>query len=151
MAGIKFSAVTGENLTTTSAKTLLQIVAPANQRVLVKGVSVSFKGITPTDPPIKVDVLRQTTAGTMSALTCAKRSDSSATAETVQTTAQQNATAEPTAGDVLWSRETPGQFGQTEYFPFDDPIHVPGGTRLGLRVTNGGTSINAIAQFDCEE
>ena len=151
MAGIYFSAVTDEHLTTLATKTLLQIKAPDHQRVLVHGVHVSFKGITPTDAPIKVDVLRQTTAGTMTSLTPVKTSDLSSVGEAIQTTAQQNATAEPTPGEVLWSREIPGQFGQTEYFPFNEPKHVPGGTYLGLRVTNGGTSINAIAQFDCQE
>ena len=66
MAGLKLAAVTAAIATGTAAKTLAQIIAPANHRVQLKRLEISFDGVTNTATPIKVDILRQTTAGTMS-------------------------------------------------------------------------------------
>ena len=63
MAGILAVAQTGEISTGTSQKTLLQIVAATNHRVLVKEWSISFKGVSNTAAPIEVELLRQTDAG----------------------------------------------------------------------------------------
>ena len=148
MAGVRFTGTTGEVSTGTSAKTILQIVAAANQRVLVREWAVSFDGIAPTDAPIFVRVLRQTTAGTMSALTL--RKIASGDDETLQTTAQHTATAEPTAGDVLMSQQVHPQTGYTWQAPFGGELIVPGGTRLGIEVT-AGVSVNCVARMTCEE
>src|SRR5262245_33656263 len=115
MAGVRFKGVTGQIATGTSAKTLAQIVAAANHGVLLEEVSISFDGTSNTATPIKVDILRQTTAGTMSALTLVKDPDD--TDETLQTTAQHTATAEPTASDVLATEHVHPQQGYTWYFP----------------------------------
>lgn len=148
MAGIRSACVTGEITTGTSVKTLLQIIAPTNQRLLVKEASVSFKGIVSTGTPAKVDILRQTTAGTMTSLTPVKWN--SADDETLQITAQHTSTSEPTAGDVLWSEEVHPQTGYTWQAPFGMEFVVPGGTRLGLRVTTAETT-SAIARMIVEE
>ena len=143
MSGVLFNANTGEVTTGTSAKTIIQIVAASNHRVFIKCVDVSFKGIVVTDAPIYVRVLRQTTAGTMSALTPTKGNN--ADDETLQTTAQHTATAEPTAGDVLKSREIhpqmSGRFG---------PFWMPGGTKLGVEVT-AGVSTSCVVSVEGEE
>lgn len=85
-------------LAAATAKTIIQLVAPANHRVKVLGWGVSFDGTSATAEPVQVRLLRQTTAGTMSALTPVLTRTA---AETIQSTAQHTATAEPTAGDVL--------------------------------------------------
>ena len=103
--------------------------------------------MTNTATPIKVDILRQTTAGTMSSLTPVKRGNFT---ETLQTTAQHTATAEPTAGDVLRSFYVHPQQGEVWEAPFDDPIDIPGGTRLGVRAT-ASASVNALVALDLEE
>ena len=148
MAGVGFKAVTGEIATGTSAKTLLQILAPANQRLKVKEWSISFTGVSNTGVPIKVDVLRQTTAGTMTSLTPVQGNNSDS--ETLQVTAQHTATVEPTAGDVLFSEEVHPQYGYTWQAPFGDEIPVKGGSRLAIRVT-AAASVSAIARFVGEE
>lgn len=128
MSGVGFRANTAQVATGTSAKTILQIVAASNHRVVVNKIVVSFEGVTVTDAPIQVRVLRQSTAGTMSALTLVKDGD---TAETLEVSAQHTASAEPTAGDVLESQLVHPQSSRV----FVGPYTIPGGGRLGVEVT----------------
>lgn len=133
-----------------TAKTMLQIVAPAQQRLDLRAISVGFDGVNPSAEAFTIELLRQTTAGTMSSATPVK---DSAGSETIQTTAQKNATAEPTAGDVLNRWEHHPQSGSfVEKFDKRE-IEIPGGTRLGLRVTcpTGGTPGNCAATMKLEE
>lgn len=148
MAGIRAVAQTAAITTGTSAKTLLQLVAATNTRALVNEWSVSFNGVSPSGEPIKVDILRQTTAGTMSALTPVK--DPNLGSETLQTTAQHTSTGEPTAGDILHTEYIHPQQGDTWQARFAEPIVVNGGARLGLRVT-AAASVSAVARFRFEE
>lgn len=148
MAGVGFCAVTGAISTGTAAKTLLQLIAAANQRALLKQIEISFAGISPTAAPIKVDILRQTNAGSMSELTLVKANPSDD--ETLQTTATHTSTGEPSAGNVLWSDYIHPQQGLLWQATFDTPIVVPGGTRLGIRVT-AGESVNALVSVRGEE
>lgn len=144
MAGVGFAAVTAEIATGTAAKTLAQVVAASNHRLLIKEISVSFQGTSNTAAPILVRVLRQTTAGTTSALTPVKTN--SADDETLQVTARHTATAEPTASDVLMTELVHPQTGYTWQAPFGGELVVPGGGRLGIEVT-AAASVDAIARF----
>ena len=150
MAGVAFTIQSAaSNATTTSTKTLAQVVAATNQRVKVKEISISFQGTNVTAAPIEVDILRQTTAGTMSANTPSKVNSSDS--ETLQTTAQENATAEPTAGAVLYTEFVHPQTGFLWQAPFGGEFIVPGGTRLGVRVVTPGASVNFACRMVCEE
>lgn len=150
MAGVGFQLTTDRIATGTggSAKTLLQLVAPANQRVKVKRVVFTFGGVDSTQPPIEVNLLVQTTAGTMSALTPTKEPPDAD--ETIQTTAQHTATAEPTAGTVRRTRLV-SPVAAYEFFFGEKGLPVLGGTRLGFRVTNDGTDCDCVVDADCEE
>lgn len=148
MAGVRFKAVTPEVATGTSVKTIAQLVAAANHAVLVEEVSVSFQGVTTTGEPIKVDVLRQTTGGNMDTLTPVKDPDDSD--ETLQVTARQAATGEPTAGDVLMSEFVHPQQGYTWTLGFGRQIKIGGGDRLGVRVT-AAADVGCIVRFVGEE
>lgn len=148
MAGVRFTAVTAEIATGTALKTLIQIVAPANQRLKIDEISISFKGVVATDSPILVEVLRQTTAGTMTALAPVKNNDGDP--ETLQVTALHTATAEPTAGDVLKRWLVHPQAGRPWQAPFSRELIVKGGGRLGLRVT-AAASVNALVEVGGEE
>jgi hypothetical protein len=130
-----------------AAKTILQIVAAANHPVAIKGVSVSFDGTSASAEPIQVDLLRQTTAGTMSAGTPVEETT---TGTTLQTTSQINATVEPTAGNVLRRWEVHPQSGLIEKFTIEDEIVVAGGGRLGLRIT-APAAVNALGSISFEE
>lgn len=144
MSGVKFRANTAQVATGTAAKTIMQLVAASNHRIIVSKIVVSFEGVTATDAPIQVRVLRQTTAGTMSSLTPVKDSDSDD--ETLQTTAQHTATVEPTAGDVLESQLVHPQSSRV----FVGPYIVKGGGRLGVEVTSG-VNIDCIVSAYGEE
>jgi hypothetical protein len=153
MANLNFAVTTEGEIAMASAgtaKTILQLVAPANQKVDLRSVSVGFDGVNPSAEPNTVELVRQTTAGTMTAATPVK---DSAAAETIQTTAQKNATAEPTLGDVLRRWEHHPQAGSfVEKFDKRE-IEMAGGTRLGLRVTCpvAGTPTNVTASMSGEE
>ena len=134
--------------TGTSIKTLLQIVAPTNQRVKIKEVGIGFHGISNTAEPILVQLKRQSTAGTKSALTLVKEDDT--TPESIQTTAQHTATVEPTAGDVIRTWTIHPQAAQVYQLPIEDEIIVGGGKRYALTVTAAAT-VNADAYMRCEE
>lgn len=129
--------------TGTSAKTILQLIAPSNQALRVTKFGVGFGGTTVTDSPVVVEVLRQTTAGTVTSRSPLKRGISGTT---IQATGGENATAEPTAGDILWSDTVHPQAS------CDIPVEIimDGGTRLGIRVT-ASVSVNSRAYIHFEE
>ncbi len=128
--------------TGTSAKTLIQLVAAANHAIQVVECGIGFHGVNNTHEPILVELLRQTDAGTMSALTLVKGDDSNG--DTLDTTAQHTATAEPSAGDILRAWTVHPQTGLVYQAHDLAPIVVGAGDRLGLRVT-AANNVNADA------
>lgn len=148
MAGVGFVGQTGEVSIGTSALTLMQIVAAANQRVRLREFSVSFKGTSNTASPVLVQLMRQTTAGTASALSLKKWN--SADDETLQTTAQQTFTVEPTYSDVLITEEVHPQTGYTWQAPFGGEIICKGGEKLAIVVT-AGAAVTGEARVIGEE
>lgn len=151
MAGINLSAATPEFTTGTSKKTVLQILAPTNRRLVVKEWGVSFKGTSNTEAPILVELIRQSTAG-LDGDVLTPRKMNSADDETVQTTALSNidGSTQPTDGDVLARKEVHPQGGYDWQAPFGGEIHVPGGERLGIAVS-AGSAVNMTAHFVFEE
>lgn len=145
MAGVRLSAQSPKITFSTSTITLIQITAPANQRLVVSEASIAFNGTSNTAAPIQTDILRQTTAGTMSSLTPAKLNSSDS--ETVQSTAQHTATAEPTASTLLFSEQVHPQTGFLWQARFGEEIIVPGGARLGMRLVTPGAGADATARF----
>lgn len=148
MAGLKFMAQSPEIASGTAKKTLVQIKAATNQRVIVREVSVSFKGTSNTASPVLVQVIRQSTTGTMTGFTPVKYD--SAMGETLQTTAQHTATAEPTTTDILMSEEVHPQGAYTWQAPFGGELPVKGGEYLGIAVT-AAADVTCVARFNCEE
>lgn len=148
MAGVLFQAISPEITLSTSPKTVLQICAGTNHRVVVTEVSISFKGTSATAAPILVEVLRQTTAGTISSIAPTKGNSSDD--ESLVVTVGHTATAEPTASDVLLAEEIHPQTGYTWQAPFGGAIPVPGGGRLGIRATAAAT-VTVLARIRGEE
>jgi hypothetical protein len=134
MAGIPAAATTPADvaLVAATAKTILQIVAPTNQRLELLRWGVFFDGVTPTNTPVLVELLRQTTAGTSTATTPVAHG---AGTETLQSTAGYNFSAEPTAGAILDIAKVHPQSGYEVLLPLNQQIEVLGGGRLGIRVT----------------
>lgn len=130
-----------------AAKTVVQILAPANHRVKVKGWGVFFDGVATTNPACEVRLLRQSSAGTMSALTPVKTRPA---AESLLVTAQHTATVEPTAGDVVDALQVHPQSGfEVQYAPGDEVV-VGGGERLGIEVY-ASANVNVRAKIRFEE
>lgn len=134
--------------TTTSAKTLMQIVAASNHKSLIDEISISFQGTSNTAAPILIELIRQSDAGTMTSLTLLKDPDD--WDETIQTTANKDASAEPTGTTVIKSLYVHPQTGWDWQAPFGKAIAVGGGDRVGLRVT-AGASVNATVSMSGEE
>jgi hypothetical protein len=143
MSGVRVRACTAQVSTGTSLKTIMQIIAASNHRIVVPQISVSFEGITVTDAPIQVDIYRQTTGGTMTSLTMVK--DNEGDDETIQTTATHTATVEPTKTSLLASKFVHPQ-GRADFGPFT----VIGGGRIGVLVT-AGVSVDCIVSAMIEE
>lgn len=146
MAALFLSANSGDQAVAgTVAETILQITAPANQRVKIQGFSITLAGTTPLD--LIVRVLRQTTSGTGNTAVTPVKLDPTGS-ETIQTTVATNFSAEPTAGDVLEYKRLQGSF--EKMYLFGQELIVPGGGRVGIEVT---CTINATvaAEFRFEE
>lgn len=148
MAAFQGSAATAEvTLTAATAKTVCQLVAAANHRVKLLGWSAAFDGTSTTAEPVQVRLLRQTTAGTMSALTVFKRDDS--IADTLLTTALHTATVEPTAGDLIEALEVHPQQGYQVFYPMGAELIIGGGDRAGIECTApAGVNVRVTMIFE---
>ena len=136
-------------LVAATPKTIIQVIAPTNQRLAIRGFSVSFNGISATAEPVKVDLVKQTAAGTMTAATPVAEQIGLGS-ETIQTTAQKNATAEPTTTDVIRRYEIHPQMGREIRFGIEDEIIMAGATRVGLRCT-APAGVNVLGHISVEE
>lgn len=150
MSGVNFRVRTDPIATGTSAKTILQIVAAANHGVILKSWSIEFAGTSNTAAPIRVDILRQTDAGTMgtSASTIVKDPDD--TDETLQTTRQDTSSSEPSAGGILETHYVHPQTGLGWSYSSDSRIKIGGGDRVGWRVT-AAADVNCVVSVCGEE
>lgn len=134
--------------TGTSKKTLLQLVAAANHAIALTEIGAAFHGVSNTAEPIKVELQRQTDAGTMSAATIRKQDDSGG--DTFDASAQHTATVEPTGTDVLRTWAVHPQTGIVKEFGDISPIIIGAGDRLGLCVT-AGADVNCDCYMAFEE
>lgn len=159
MAGILLHGTSNEvTVSASTAKTVYQLIAAAAHRVKVQGWGCAFKGTSATDPPVLCQVVRQTTAGTMSAGTVNAAGGNlafknSTDPETVQTSSQFNATVEPTTTATVESFEVHPQTGYRIFFPMGQEIIISNGTRLGFRLTPGASpaTMSSIVEVDLEE
>jgi len=141
MAGLLLYGNSGEAaLVASTAKTMLQIKAPANQRVLVR--SLRLFGKQPaggTDPVVKIRMTRSTANfGTGSSVTPGKNNPSNG--ETIQSVWAGNFSVEPTSptdGGLWW--ELQPQSGIIELLAADKPIEIPGGQSAQFECTSTGT------------
>lgn len=151
MAAIEFIATSGTEvaLSAATAKTVLQILAPTNQRVRIVGFGLFFDGSIPNAEPVVVKLVRQTTAGTMSAVTLVKTGPVPGS-ESIQTQASHTASVEPTTTDILDIYEIHPQAGIEKLFPLGRELVMAGGSRLGLLVT-APAAVNCVAKIFGEE
>lgn len=147
-AFIGSAQIAEEALAAATAETLIQLVAASNHRVKVLRWGVFFDGTSVTAEPAQIRLMRQTTSGTSSSLSPVKLDDS--IAETLQTTALQDFSVEPTSGDVLESYQVHPQQGFMMVYPLGQEPIIGGGDRLGIEVT-APAAVNARAFIVFEE
>lgn len=141
MAGVRAYVNSGEvSLAASTAKTVLQLKAPAQQRLLIHSIRLLGKQAAGgTDAVVKVRMTRSTANfGTGSAATPAKAVPSDS--ETLQATAAANFTIEPTTpsdGGLWWEVQPEG--GVIEFLPPGQQIVVPGGQAVNFEMTSAGT------------
>jgi hypothetical protein len=150
MARLRWTATTeGERtLVAATAQTLLQVVAPAQQRLALLSCSVSFSGVLPTAEPVLVEILEAADIGTSSAGT--PRKDEPSLAETIQGTCRRAFTGEPTTPVVKRQYFVHPQTGMERVYGPDEEIVVQGGGRLGIRAT-APAGVDCVASMTVEE
>jgi hypothetical protein len=146
MAGVLINITSGEvSLAAATAKTVLQIVAATNQRVLVQGIKIMGKNAAGgTDVPVKVRLTRVATpSGTGTTATPAKNDPTDS--ETLQTSGKSNFTVEPTTptDSGIWYEVSP-QTGTIEFLPPGQEIKIPGGQALMFEATAPGAAVLTI-------
>lgn len=149
MAGLLGAFVTPEvALSAATAKAVAKVVAPANQRLLIKAISVDFDGVSVSAEPALVEWGFISTAGTFTSLTPAKYNP--AYTETLQATGGHTATVQPSFSSYISRKECHVQAGFTLVFPRELEIVVPGGSSFAVNVTSP-SSVNAVCTILYEE
>lgn len=151
MAALVCNVNSGEvTLAANTAKTILQVKAPTNQRVKLK--SIGLFGKQPaggSDTPVKVRATRSTANfGTGSAATPGKANP--ADAETIQSVCASNFSPEPTTptdSGLVWYLQP--QSGVMQSFPPGTEPEIPGGQAMSFEATSPGTpTIICEVQFE---
>jgi hypothetical protein len=132
---------------TTAAQTLLQIATPSTRRARLIEFVISFSSVTATDAPVLIQIMRQTTAGTSTAVTPSALDPAEPAA---LCSGNDLFTVEPSASTILRSfLVTP--IGSTLLYqvPLGNEIVVPISGFLGFRATapQGETSIWAYCTY----
>ena len=148
MAGLRFT-VPFTVTTATSTVTVVQLIAATNTRIRIERIVITGKGVLNTDAPCQFELLLQTTAGTMTAITPVKQN--SGDSETIQTTANQTFTAEPTASTIKQAFAVHPQSRCDQVYPPGRDLIVVGGTRLGLRINTPAQASTFVGYIECEE
>lgn len=157
MAGLKgICQGTAQIAASTTKKTLFQITAPTNQRLVIKEIMLSVKSagygaMSSEDKSCFVEVEEQTTAGTGTTANPAKWDPTAD--ETLQATAARNHSAAPTSSTVKLSQHIHPYLGEPFIWraPSDsaqDGIIVKGGGRLGIAVTHQDASLTWDYQYN---
>lgn len=136
-----------EALAAATAETLLQVVAAATKRVQVRAWGISFDGVTASNVPGDIELLRQTSAGTASAFTVVKFDEAEPAA---LASAQNQFTVEPSAGDILHPVQLTPNGGVFEVDYGDDGPWVAASGRIGIRA-NFANIVNVSAWLKFKE
>ncbi len=132
MARLEGSArIASEAVSAATVETLIQLLTVANHRAALLGYGVGGSGTSNTQQPGIIDILRQTTLGTGSALTLRRLQDT--IAEALLTTAVSQYTVEPTPGDLLRSHTLHPQAAFDIRDAFSREIIIGGAGRLAIR------------------
>lgn len=138
MSRLGFQVDSGIVTWAATAKTVFTLTAPANQRVVFKGIGAYGQGTTNTDAPLQVEIMTYASisGGTAGSVTSSKKANEMT--ETIQSTIAGNYSAEPTytTGVTVKTLTLHPQLGQTIFWPLGDEIIIKGGTGLAVRITS---------------
>src|SRR5262249_28727855 len=146
MAGVLAHVNSGEcTLVATVAKSILQLKAPTNQRLIIKSIRIFGKQPAGgTDTPVKIRLTRSTSAfGTFTSATPQKNDPNDG--EPLQAICGSNSSPEPTTpndGGLWW--ELQPQTGIIEPLAPGQEIKVPGGQSVQFEFTSSGSPIVII-------
>lgn len=142
--------VTAEAVAAATVETLIQVSAVGAKPFRIARWGVSFNGVTVTDQPVRVELIRLTNDGTSSAFV-PRKLDTTVEASLAQ--GRTSHTAEPAAGDVLEVHYVSPAGGNlveaySAGYPDERPYAAPGG-RIGIRVLAvNAVNANAFIIFD---
>jgi len=129
------------------AKTIIQMVAPANQIVAITGYGIGGRGVSNTQQPGLVELVVQTTAGTATPLT--PRHKKTSQPEAIQTTAQSVFTIEPTTTDDVRAHTVHPQTDLEIRDGFGAEVEIGGGDRVAMRGTwADAQTVDAYIDFE---
>lgn len=153
MAGMKMRIANSAEvaLGAATAETVLQVVAAAATPVILRGWGISFDGVTATNAPVVVKLVRQSTAGTSGA-TITPALENGVATYTPQLTANETfSSTEPTISATLgvWEIHPQGG-GWSEDFAINEPIIVPGSGRIAIQCT-APDAVNCLSYMKVEE
>lgn len=135
----------GEDVPTgTALKTILQVSAAAQERVVPTSIEVSFDSVSATAVPVLVRLVNQSTAGTGgTTVTPAKWDQTSGTPTVASLKGPAGTwTGEPTAGDIVDSWRIPPTSGTIVQLPLNDQPQSAVGGRLAVMIT-AAVGVNA--------
>lgn len=148
MSGVNVVLSAGEiALVATTAKTVIEITAASNHRVLIEEISFMFDGVTVSNQPVFVEEIVIGTTGTGTGGTVNKRGDYG---ETPELSYKYNMSAEPTGITVVKRYNIHPQAGILIPLPITRPIPIPGGDLWGLRMT-ANENVNVVVNVEANE
>lgn len=120
-------------LSANTAKTVIRVAAPADQRVRILGYGFYFDGISNSAMPVQIQIGRISVDGTFTPATPLPNEED--LTGTFQTAVGLNASAEPTYSGYLKTLAVHPQLGYEYLSPFGQEIIVKDGGMLGFVVT----------------
>lgn len=149
-----YTAVNGTAFAaTTGAKTILNLIAGANQAIILKSVTISADGVTSSAVPLTFDVCQSTQVGAGTAGVTPTILQASGRTLAAQATAGANYTAEPTTLTSIKKLYVPQFMGIYEFKqPLGDEYETDfsGGTVKGLAIrvsVSANVNLLATAEF----
>lgn len=145
---VQFGAGASVPLVATTAKTVVQLTAAANQRVKVLGYGFYFDGTSNSAQPVQIQMGRISASGTLTSATPLPNEQD--LTETFQTTAGVNATVEPTYSGYLKTLTVHPQLGYEYLAPMGQEVILKGGGMLGF-VVNAPAAVDVRGYVMIEE
>jgi hypothetical protein len=135
-------------LVASTAKTVIRVKAPTNQRAKVLGYGFYFDGTSNSAQPVQIQIGRISADGTFTAATPMPNEEE--LTETFQTVVGLNASAEPTYSSYLKTLTVHPQLGYEYLAPLGQEIIVKGGGMLGF-VINAPAAVDVRGYLMFEE